>query len=76
MGFLVGHERVRRFEHEILKVGKWFMISKIVSYFLKIKEEFFYQRKNIFIDYYFTSRQKKIRKTFFVNNFTAKQMIR
>jgi hypothetical protein len=45
MGFLVGHERVRRFEHEILKVGKWFMISKIVSYFLKIKEEFFIKGK-------------------------------
>jgi hypothetical protein len=45
VGFLAGHGRVRRFEHEILNVGKWFMISKIVSNFLKIKDEFFINGK-------------------------------
>jgi hypothetical protein len=36
----VSLDRVRQFENEMLKIGKWFTVFKIVNHFPKIKEEF------------------------------------
>jgi hypothetical protein len=62
---------VRRFDNEMLKVEKWFIVLKTVNYFLKIKEEFSVEGK-IFI--LCRTKHSKIQKTFFVNHFTAKQI--
>jgi hypothetical protein len=42
------------FENEMFKVGKWFMVLKIVNHFSKIKEEFSVKMKIFYVDHYFT----------------------
>jgi hypothetical protein len=48
--------RVRRFDNEMVKVGKRFIVFKIVNYFSKIKKEFSVKTEMFSANHYFTSQ--------------------
>jgi hypothetical protein len=63
--FWVGLGRVGQFENKMLKVGKRFLVLKIINHFSKIKEEFSVKENFFFTIILRRTKTPEIRKIFY-----------